>query len=59
MNVRPWFPLAITARASFSDRIANAVGTMAMPARIDAVLLPIPMAVEFSTTSSSRFTYTA
>ena len=59
MKVRPVFPLAITPSASFSERIANAVGTMAIPASSEAVLLPIPMAVEFSTTSSSRFTYTA
>ena len=59
MKVSPWFPPAITASASFSERIANAVGTMAMPASSEAVLLPTPMAVELSTTSSSRFTYTA
>ena len=59
MNVRPTLPAAIASSASDVDRMANAVGRMAIPASSDATLLPTPIATALTTTSSSRRTYTA
>ena len=55
MNVRPVFPDSMAASASWVDRMANTVGSTAMPASKEAELLPNPIVAALSTTSSSRF----
>ena len=53
MNVRPTLPAAMASSASEVDKMAKAVGRMAIPANSDAKLLPTPIATELTTTSSS------